>query len=137
MDKYGLIIYEDAYNCNISSTYEIVYENLAIIWVWYYISYPSKDHFYLPSFNSYENFNKYILSNNWNEINYNVTKVNKTTFFQIYIKDINANSFNLMFHNYAIIGFQLNGDKTYFNAPEFREILKEEKYKNEFFFIEY
>ena len=54
MDKYGFIIYEDAYNCNISSTYEIVDEDLTISWVWSYISYPSKDHFYLPSFNSYD-----------------------------------------------------------------------------------
>ena len=127
MDKYGFIIYEDAYNCNISSTYEIVDEDLTISWVWSYISYPSKDHFYLPSFNSYDTFNKYIEKKGGNEIEHNITKANKTTFLRIHIKDINANNFNLMFHNYAIVGLQLNAYKQNFNAPEFIESLREGK----------
>ena len=135
MDKYGFIIYEDAFNYNLSSTYEIINENLRISWIWSFISYPSKDHFYLPYFNLYSNLYKYISKNkNYiNEIKYNITKTNKTSFLRIYVKNINTNNFNKMFHNYGIIGLQLNGNIN-FNPPEFVVSLKHSNNINSYAF---
>ena len=122
MDKYGFLIYEDAFNPNLSTTYEKIKENLKISWVWNFIPFSLKDHFYISSFNSYKNFENYISQNNNKELLYNITKTNKTKFMSIHLKNT-KNNFNKMFHNYGIIGLKLNGNPN-FNPPEFVVSLK-------------
>ena len=129
MDKYGFIIYEDAFNQNLSSTYEIIEENLKISWIWSFISFPSKDYFYFPYFNTYNNFKK----NKNNKLKYDIIKTNKTAFLRIHIKNLNVNNFNKMFHNYGIIGLQLDGNIN-FNPPEFVVALKNSESINSYTF---
>ena len=133
MDKYGFIIYEDAFNYNLSSTFEKSDKIIKISWVWSFIPIPSNDHFYLPSFNSYKEFQKYIIQNNKKEFIYNITKTNKTLYLGIHIKNKTSNNFNKMFHNYGIIGLQFNANIN-FNAPEFVTSLKESNEINSYTF---
>ena len=122
MDKYGFIIYEGAWNNSLSTSYEIVKENLKIGWLNDYISTPSKDIFYLFSFNSYNDLNKYI-STNKNEKIYNIVKTNKIIFLKIQQKMGTSNKFNKIYNNYGIVGLKYNSN-SYYNAPEFINSLK-------------
>ena len=123
MDKYGFLIYEGALNYNKSETYEKVDEDLRISWLFSYISIPSKDHLYLPSFNTYNDLYNTINTNNDNINNYNIHKTNKTVFLRIQQKPGTSHNFNKMFNNYGIIGLKFN-NYSIFNAPEFILSLK-------------
>ena len=125
MDKYGFIIYEGAWNYSLSTSYEIVKENLKIGWLSDYISTPLKDIFYLFSFNSYNDLNKYISTNKKEKI-YNIVKTNKIIFLKIQQKMGTSNKFNKIYNNYGIIGLKYNSN-SYYNAPEFINSLKEIK----------
>ena len=122
MDKYGFLIYENAYNYGESTTYEIFYpdvdENIKTVWV-RGEQIPSKDILYLPS-----------LINN----KYEIIKTNKTKFLRVkQEKDINY--FNEMFYTYGIIGLKYNYNP-YFQAPEFVKSLKASKdIDNETFYL--
>ena len=124
MDKYGFIIYEDAFDYSLSESYEIVDEELRISWLYNYNSTPSKDNFYLPSFQSYKNLNNK---------KYNIKKTNKAKFLLIEQKSGEFNNFNQMFYKYGIIGLKFNSNY-YFNAPEFVRSLKEIKEINKYIF---
>ena len=114
MDKYGFLIYENAYNYKNSKTYEIYEqdfeENLKTSWVPSIIECPSKDILYIKNYSSTEN-------------NYNIIKTNKTLFLREKQKENTSNYFNEMFYNYGIIGLKLNNNPS-FNAPEFVTSLK-------------
>ena len=114
MDKYGFLIYENAYNYKNSKTYEIYEqdfeENLKTSWVPSIVECPSKDILYIKNYSSTEN-------------NYNIIKTNKTLFLREKQKENTSNYFNEMFYNYGIIGLKLNNNPS-FNAPEFVTSLK-------------
>ena len=124
MDKYGFIIYEDAFDYSISNSYEIVDEELRISWLYNFNSTPSKDNFYLPSFNSYKDFNNK---------KYDIKKTDKATFLLIEQKTGKIDNFNKMFYKYGIIGLKFNSN-SYFNAPEFVNSLKNIKEINNYIF---
>ena len=132
MDKYGFLIYNDALNYNLSTSYEEVEEDLTISWVYSYTSVPSKDNFYLSSFNSYKDLNNFISKNQPEKMN-NITKTNKITFLRIYPKKNESHYFNNMFNNYGIIGLKYN-DNPNFNSPEFILGLKAIKEINSYTF---
>ena len=111
MDKYGFIIYENALDYSFSSSIENYDEEINIGWGFSYEYTPLKDHFYLPYFNSYEDFN-----NNKAKLN-NISKTNKITFLRIEPKNGTFYYFNKMFNEYGIIGLKFNSNP-YFNTPE-------------------
>ena len=118
MDKYGFIIYENALNFKLSTSLEEIDEDLKIGWGSSYDYIPFKDNFYLSSFDSYLDFNKYK-----NDKLYNIKKINKATFLKIMPKNGTSYYFNEMFKKYGIIGLKFNPNQ-YFNAPEFVLSLK-------------
>ena len=111
MDKYGFLIYEDALKYNLSESYEEVDEKIEISWVTNFISFPSKDHFYLCSINSYKDIDKI-------KETCDMKKTNKAKFLRIQNKPGKTNNFNSMFYKYGIIGLKYN-NMPFFNAPEF------------------
>ena len=114
MDKYGFLIYENAYDYNNSKTFEKyvpdIDENIKTTWVPSSEQLPSKDNLYLSTFD---------LENN----KYNIIKTNKTLFLRIKQKENESNYFNEMYYKYGIIGLKLNTNSA-FNAPEFITSLK-------------
>ena len=114
MDKYGFLIYENAYDYKNSETYEIYKQDFEdhfkTNWVPGTNEYSSKDVLYLKNYSSTEN-------------NYNIVKMNKTLFLREQQKVNTSNYFNEMFYNYGIIGLKLNNNPN-FNAPEFVTSLK-------------
>ena len=100
MDKYGFLIYEDAFNYNLSSTFEKANISIKIIGAWSFDPLPSKDHLYLQYFSYYNEFQKYISSiqNNRKEYEkiHNLTKTNKIIYLGIHIKNNTSNNFNKM-----------------------------------------
>ena len=74
MEKYGYLIYNDAYNYNNSSTYSLSDEKLTIQWVMESNIYPSKEILYVPFYDSYNDLSyKYI----------KIKQTNETTFLRI------------------------------------------------------
>ena len=126
MDKYGFLIYEDAYNYNKSQTYESFipdYEdNMKTSWVKDCKEIPSKDNLFLSIYNSDKN-------------TYEQKRTNKTIFLRLKQKDGKNINFNEMFYKYGIIGLKFNSNP-YFKAPEFVKSLKNTKdiINNTFFF---
>ena len=123
MEKYGFLIYEEALNYNLSTSYEKVEEDLKIGWLNNYISLPSKDNFYLPSFNSYKEFYNFI-SIKQKDKKYNIIKTKKAVFLRIQHKPGESDYFNNKYYKYGIIGLKYNY-KSYYNSPEFVVSLKD------------
>ena len=125
MDKYGFLIYENAYDYNKSGSYERYYpdfeENMKTSWVPQSIEYPSKDILYLPSYN-------------FTKKECDIINTNKIIFLRIKPKDNSSEFFNDMFKEYGIIGLKLNTN-TAFNAPEFIKSLKASKDINSYSFF--
>ena len=121
MDKYGFLIYENAYNYNNSKTYEKLipdYEdNLKTSWVKDCDQIASKDIFYIPN---QDNNNQMI-------------KTNKTRFLRLKQKENKTVYFNEMYYKNAIIGLKYNSN-SYFNAPEFVKELKNSKAIDNYYF---
>ena len=116
MDKYGFLLYEKALDFSLSTTYEQFDEELKVNWITDSIILSSKDYYYLPSFNSYKNFEDFV--SNKNKKKYNIIKTNKLTFLRVQHKPEKENNFNKIFYNYGLIGVKYN-TMPYFNAPEF------------------
>ena len=114
MDKYGFLIYENAYDYNNSETYETFEpdfeDKMTTNWVPSKHQIPSKDILYLPTLDSKGN-------------NYNIKKTNQTIFLRVKEEVNKSNYFNEMFYEYGIIGLKFN-DNLAFNAPELIKSLK-------------
>ena len=114
MDKYGFLIYENAYSYKNSDTYEELTpdfeENLKTSWVKDCDQIGSKDIFYIPT---EENKNHMI-------------QTNKTSFLRLKQKEGKDIYFNEMYYKDAIIGLKYNSN-SYFQTPEFVKELKKSK----------
>ena len=133
MDVYGFLMYEGALEFNQSSSYESIDEEISISYLYNFASLSCKDHFYLPSFNTYNDFYNYIKNNN-NEKNHNITKTNKAKFLRIQPNKNSSYFFNTLFNEYGIIGLKYNLYNNTFNVPEFILSLKEIKSINSYSF---
>ena len=124
MEKYGYLIYNDAYNYQNSSTYSLIDEDLKIQWVMGSNIYPSKEILYVPFYDSYNDFsNKYI----------KIIQTNETNFLRIEKKSESNYTFNNAFYTYGLIGLKINSNP-YFNAPEFIYELKKTSKINKYIF---
>ena len=63
MDLNGFVIYNGSFNRNISSSYNILDEERKLTCFPQIKSYTSEDYFYLPSFDSYADFNNFVSKN--------------------------------------------------------------------------
>ena len=121
MDKYGFLIYENAYNYGNSKTYEKLIpdfeENLKTSWVKDCDQIASKDIFYIPN----------------QDNNNQIVKTNKTRFLRLKQKENKTVYFNEMYYKNAIIGLKYNSN-SYFNAPEFVKELKYSKAIDNYYF---
>ena len=131
MDKYGFIIYENAFNYSLSDSYESVDEDLRISWMYDCDSFPSIDYFYFSYFNSYKDLENFIKNKNANI--YNKTRINKIPFLRISEKNGTSNKFNKQYNKYGIIGLKYNSN-SYFNAPELVKSLKSIKEIKNYFY---
>ena len=124
MEKYGYLIYNDAYNYNNSSTYSLSDEELKIQWVMGSNIYPSKEILYVPFYDSYNDLSyKYI----------KIKQTNETTFLRIEKRSGSNITFNNAFYNFGLIGLKINSN-SYFNAPEFIYELKKTTTINKYIF---
>ena len=133
MDVYGFLMYEGALKYNLSTSYESIDEDIYISYLYNFTSLSSKDHFYLSSFNSYNDFYNFIKNNN-KEKNYNITKTNKAKFLRIQPAPNSSYFFNTLFNDYGVIGLKYNLYDNTFNVPEFIISLKEVKSINSYSF---
>ena len=80
MDLYGFVIYNGAFNRNLSNSYELVDTERRLTCFPQIKSFTSKDYFYVPSFNSYNEFITYI-SNSKNKSTFSkIVKTEKSLF---------------------------------------------------------
>ena len=115
MDLNGFVIYNGSFNRSSSESYEII-DTERRLTCFPQISFAtSKDYFYIPSFDSYKDFNKYVSNPN----NYsNDIQTRKSEFMWVTKLKDSITQFNDMFENYAIIGLKIYYSR-YFIAPEF------------------
>ena len=126
MDLYGFLVYNDAFNYNLSNTYESIDKEMRLTCLLQVKCFPSKDYFYLPSFNSFNDFNEYISNPNNSNSQKNVIKSEKVEFIWLNKVKGSITKFNDVYKDYGIIGLKYNYNK-YFVAPEFVTTFKEIK----------
>jgi len=78
MDINGFVIYNGSFNRNISSSYKIIDEERRLTCFPQIKSYTSEDYFYLPSFDSYADFNNFVSKNE--SIDSKIIKTEKSQF---------------------------------------------------------
>ena len=123
MDLYGFLLYNGSYNTNLSKTYDLIDSERRLNCILQIKSFTSKDYFYLPSFNSFDECNKYY-SNNKNEKDHqNVIKSDKAEFLLLRKNRDSISKFNDVYEKYGIIGLKLNYQR-FFIAPEFATTFK-------------
>ena len=117
MEYYGFSIFNNSFITNLSSTYELLDDERSLNCYLQIKPYTSRDYFYLPTFNSFNDFNKYI-SNEKNKNNIkDIIKKEKAKFLIIKKEKGSRTPFNDMYEKFGIIGLKLNY-KT-FHPPEF------------------
>lgn len=116
MDLNGFVIYNGSFIRDNSTSYKILDEERRLTCFPLIKSYTSEDYFYLPSFESYDDFNNFLAKNE--SIETKMIKTEKSQF--IYATKLKGTStqFNEMYENYGIIGLKIYFEK-YFIAPEF------------------
>ena len=116
MDLNGFVIYNGSFNRNISSSYNILDEERRLTCFPQIKSYTSEDYFYLPSFDSYADFDNFVSKNE--SIDSKIIKTEKSQFiWAIKLKD-SMTKFNDIYENYGIIGLKIYFSQ-FFIAPEF------------------
>jgi len=116
MDLNGFVIYNGSFNRNNSSSYNLLDEERRLTCFPQIKSYTSEDYFYLPSLDSYTDFNNIVSKKE--SIDSKIIKTEKSQFiWAIKLKD-SMTKFNDIYENYGIIGLKIYYSK-YFIAPEF------------------
>ena len=115
MEYYGFSIFNSSFNTDLSSTYELLDDERSINCYLQIKPYTSRDYFYLPTFNSFNEFNNYI-SNGKNN-NKDIIKKEKAKFLIIKKEQGSITKFNDMYEKFGIIGLKLN--YKIFHPPEF------------------
>lgn len=122
MDLYGFLLYNGSFNKNLSKTYEYIDNERKLNNILQINSITAKDYFYLPSYNSYNDFN----NNKKNNLK------SKAEFLWLQKVKGSITKFNDVYENYGIIGLQINYYTKYYVAPElvtaFNEIKKHSFY---------
>ena len=122
MDLYGFLLYNGSFNTSLSETYEYIDNERKINTILQIKSITAKDYFYLPSYNSYNDFN----NNKKNNLKL------KAEFLWLQKVKGSITKFNDVYEKYGIIGLQINHYTRYFVAPElvttFNEINKHSFY---------
>ena len=117
MEYYGFSIFNSSFITNLSTTYELLDDERSINCYLQIKPYTSRDYFYLPTFNSFNEFNKYISNEKNKNNNKDIIKREKAKFLIIKKEQGSRTKFNDMYEKFGIIGLKLNY-KT-FHPPEF------------------
>ena len=115
MEYFGFSIFNNSFITNLSNTYELLDDERSINCFLQVKPFTSRDYFYLPTFNSFNEFNKYISKEK--NINKEIIKKEKAKFLILKKEQGSRTPFNDMYAKFGIIGLKLN--YKYFHPPEF------------------
>ena len=127
MDLFSFSIFNGSFDSNLSNTYEFIDNERRQNCLYQINSATSRDYFYLPSFNSFVEFNKYISKETKDneKNNKNIIKSEKAEFLLVRKVKGSITKFNDIYEKYGIIGLKLN--YKYYSPPEFVTTFREIK----------